>query len=45
VCGCIVLSAFECLAVALQCAKMDEVVLIRMIDALSLFIVLEREMQ
>jgi len=34
-----------CLAVALQCAKIDEVVLTHTIDAPSLFIVLEKELQ
>ena len=34
-----------CLAIALRCAKTDEVVLIHMTDAPSLFIVLERELQ
>lgn len=38
-------SLWVCLPVALQCAMIDEVVLMHMIDAPALFIVLEREMQ
>jgi hypothetical protein len=37
-------SLWVCLPVALRCAKIDEIVLIHMIDALSLVIVLEREL-